>query len=81
MGLVGKEKNLKLPEMIARICTPDRFATEVVSVWPGYVPGLVVPRVNKPRGLRLPPAPDLESARQAIQLIEVTLAVPGTARG
>jgi len=80
-GLVGKEKNVRLPDIFARLCTPGRFATEVVSVWPGYVPDLIVPKVNKPRGLRPDRPPDPQGARHAIELIEVTLAAPGSARG
>jgi hypothetical protein len=81
MGLVGKEKRERMNDVIARLCPPDRFATDVISVWPGYVPGLAAPKVNKPRGLRPTILPDAKAARQAIQMIEVTPAVAGSAKG
>jgi hypothetical protein len=65
-------------EVVNRLCTPDHFATTLDSVWPGYVPALMEPMVSKQRGIkadRVPP--DLQAARQAIEMIEVTAAVPG----
>jgi hypothetical protein len=81
MGWMGKQKYANFPGMIAQLCPPDRFATDVVSVWPGYVPDMIVPKANKPRGLRPMVPPDLRSARQALELIEVTPAVASGSRG
>jgi hypothetical protein len=73
VGSAAKVKNVRMPDFVARLCTPDRFATEVVSVWPGYVPGISAPQINKPRGIRVDRPADPQVARQAIELIEVTL--------
>jgi hypothetical protein len=81
MGFGSKEKAAQETDQFARLCPPDRFASELVSIWPGYVPGLTEPKVNKPRGLRMPPPTDPQGVRQPLEFIEVSLAVPGSARG
>jgi hypothetical protein len=81
MGIGGKDKGDKIPELVARLCTPDRFSTDVVSVWSGYVPGLNEVKTNKPRGLKMPPPTDPQGVRQPLEFIEVSLAAPGSARG
>jgi hypothetical protein len=82
MGLSGKNKIMdRMPDLVARFCTPARFSTEVASVWPGYVPVEEPPADNKPRGLRMPPPSDPLGIKQPLELIEVTLAQPGSGRG
>jgi hypothetical protein len=82
MGLSGKNKIVeRMPDLVARFCTPDRFSTEVASVWPGYAPVVEPPADNKPRGLKMPAPPDPLGVRQPLEFIEVTLAQPGSGRG
>jgi hypothetical protein len=73
VGSAAKVKNVRMPDLVARLCTPDRFATEVVSVWPGYALGVSAPQKSGPRGIKVDRPPDPEVVRQPIELIEVTL--------
>jgi 4-amino-4-deoxy-L-arabinose transferase-like glycosyltransferase len=74
MGLIGRQKVPNLNDIVARLCTPDRFSTAIVAVWPGYSPTTPPAlRQLKPRGLRPIVPPDVLVARPPLQIIEVTL--------
>src|SRR5262249_17058094 len=72
---VQKEKPSKMPELVNRFCTPDRFDTEVAMNWLGYVPRVYIPyQPGVPRGVKQdrPTQNELLNARQPVQIIEVT---------
>jgi 4-amino-4-deoxy-L-arabinose transferase-like glycosyltransferase len=72
MGGNAKEKNIRVSDLIARICPPDRFTVSIAAVSPSYSPGTLPPRSNKPRGPRQLSPTDNLTPRPPLQIVEIT---------